>query len=409
LPERDQPTREGGTMKSVRAFGLVLLSLALLLGSTSCATSEVSPPTSPTNLAKTTPDNDNTPTFTWNAATDDDSGVDYYLVNIDGGGVGGLWTNVGDVTTYTLNSALSDGSHTFNVEAVDKAGNEGTFVSLDFTCDANAPVISAVGSSGITNTSATVMWTTHEPSTSQVEYGVGSEYGSATALEATLVSSHIVTITGLETDTVYHFRVRSKDSCGNEATSVFYTFATPDTIAPTISSVAVSGTTAHGATITWVTNEPSTSQVDYGQTAACELSTVLNVGFPYNHSVVLSGLSGETTYYLRVRSTDASGNEARSVVFTFATAKCPVLPNWIDSYYACYGELPLIPTWMAPLIAGYSAGMRVHQGITVGVPSIQFWNGLLPSQQEQVLQLIDWLGQNREDWLWLMRAMIPGR
>jgi phosphodiesterase/alkaline phosphatase D-like protein len=234
-----------------------------------------------------------------------------------------------------------------------------------------------------------------------VEYGLTIGYGSITALDTSLVTSHSIGLTGLSANATYHFRVKSKDASGNERMSSDFSFPMPDTLPPTISSVGAPDIAAHGATITWATNEPSTSQVYYGLTTACELGTALDVSLVFSHSVVLSGLSAETTYYFRVRSTDASGNEAVSGLFYFVSATCPDLGNWVDTYYYCYGELPLVPTWMV-VAEGYNTGGRVHQGMTVYIPSMQWWGNLMPSQKEQVLQLIDWLGESREDYLWEM-------
>ncbi len=68
-------------------------------------------------------------------------------------------------------------------------------------------------------TSATIQWTTNNPATSQVEYGLTAAYGSFTALDASLAASHSVSISDLDQGTVYHFRVASKDSKGAFASS----------------------------------------------------------------------------------------------------------------------------------------------------------------------------------------------
>ena len=192
----------------LRALCLVLLCLALVLGTMSCSVGGESmdrtPPSTPTNLTKTTPDYDNTPTFTWAAATDNDSGVDHYLVCVDSGQVGQLSAHVGGATTYTFYDAISDGSHTFKVGAVDKAGNPGSLASLAFIIDAGsvpndttAPSISGITASNVTASGATITWSTDESATSQVEFGTTSSYGLSTALDTSLVVSHSVNLTGL--------------------------------------------------------------------------------------------------------------------------------------------------------------------------------------------------------------------
>jgi len=105
-------------------------------------TIDATPPTTPTNITKITPDSDDTPTFTWDAATDVTSGVASYQVRIDSGD----FTDVGNVTTFTVESALRGDSHTFKVRAVDGAGNTGIAGSLSFEVarPSNWPIILGV-------------------------------------------------------------------------------------------------------------------------------------------------------------------------------------------------------------------------------------------------------------------------
>jgi hypothetical protein len=98
--------------------------------------------------------------------------------------------------------------------------------------DETPPLISGVSVSNITDTSATITWTTSEPATSSVKYGIpdSGDYvaiSSVTSLELSL-SHHVILgeLQPLEPDTAYWFRVQSKDASGNEATSEDDTFAT---------------------------------------------------------------------------------------------------------------------------------------------------------------------------------------
>jgi phosphodiesterase/alkaline phosphatase D-like protein len=321
----------------LRALCLVLLCLALVLGSMNCSVGGESmdrtPPSTPTNLTKTTPDYDNTPTFTWAAATDNDSGVAYYLVCVDSGQVGQVSVNVGNVTSYTFDYAIPDGSHTFVVRAVDKAGNPGSLASLAFIIDAGsvqnnttAPSISGITASVTSSSSATITWSTNESATSQVEYGSTSSYGSSSALDSSLVTSHTINLTGLGADTAYHYRVKSRDASGNEATSgddSFRTSGSPDTTVPVISGVVSTNFTTSGATIMWNTNEAATSQVEYGLTTGYGSNSALDTVLVNDHSVTLTGLAPATTYHYRVKSKDSASNEAVSGDFSFTTAVPP--------------------------------------------------------------------------------------
>jgi hypothetical protein len=233
--------------------------------------------------------------------------------------------DVGNVTTYTV-PGLTAGTYYFAVAAYGSAGESSTYsneVSAIITSgDTQPPSISAVAANSIGASSATVVWATDEAADSQVEYGITSSYGNSTTLNATMVTSHSQSLSGLASGTTYYFRVKSKDAAGNLAVSSGFTFTTSvpaDTTAPIISSVTSSGITGSGATITWSTNEASDSQVEYGTTSSYGSSTTLNTSMVTSHSQSLSGLASSTTYYFRVKSKDAAGNLAVSSGSTFTT------------------------------------------------------------------------------------------
>src|SRR5204863_517737 len=113
-------------------------------------------------------------------------------------------------------TSKSNGSHTLTAVARDAAGNQTTSAAIAVTVanDTTAPVISAVVSSSITSSGATISWTTDETSDTQVEYGPTTSYGSTSALNTALITSHAVTLTALNEATIYHYRVRSRDAAG---------------------------------------------------------------------------------------------------------------------------------------------------------------------------------------------------
>ena len=100
--------------------------------------------------------------------------------------------------------------------------------------DVTAPVISSIGSSGITSSTATITWTTDELANSQICRGVqGGPYNTCVALNSALTLSHSELFTGLSQSTTYYFVVKSADNFANLATSSEQTFAT---IAPPVGS-----------------------------------------------------------------------------------------------------------------------------------------------------------------------------
>ncbi len=80
--------------------------------------------------------------------------------------------------------------------------------------DCVAPVISQVGSSGVTDTTATITWNTDEVSTSVVHWG-DLKPPANTATSAGFTSSHAVSLAGLRSCTVYYFSIESADRAGN--------------------------------------------------------------------------------------------------------------------------------------------------------------------------------------------------
>ncbi len=95
------------------------------------------PDTTPPIISITSPSNGATVTtadvaVSW-SGSDADSGIDYYEVRIDSGS----WINKGTGTSHTF-TGLSDGSHTAEVRAVDKASNSNTD-TVTFTVDTTAP------------------------------------------------------------------------------------------------------------------------------------------------------------------------------------------------------------------------------------------------------------------------------
>jgi peroxiredoxin len=187
----------------------------------------------------------------------------------------------------------------------------GTPSPANGTADITLPSIESVSSSSITETGATISWETDKPTTGKVEYGTTEAYGSTAPLDAILSTWHSVTLTGLDPGTAYYLRVTSTDAAGNEATAErdLTTLAPPDETPPTISGVS-SSSTGSSAIITWTTDEPTTSQVEYWKTEADVLTTAENTKLSTSHSVKLTELDSGTTYYFKVISKDASGNEA---------------------------------------------------------------------------------------------------
>jgi len=101
--------------------------------------------------------------------------------------------------------------------------------------DTTLPVITFPANPTVSVTSASVFWHTDEFSSTQVEYGISATYGTLqpptpqddpSTGESLGVIDHSVVLTGLQPDTTYHYKVKSKDKAGNIAISGDKTFTT---------------------------------------------------------------------------------------------------------------------------------------------------------------------------------------
>ena len=183
------------------------------------------------------------------------------------------------------------------------------------------PSLTVVSSSQIN-----LSWTASTDNVAVTGYRVERCSGSTTCSNYSQIatpSTNSYSNTGLSAGTIYRYRVRSVDAAGNlssySSTSNTTTQALLDTIPPTISSVTLSSITSSGASVSWTTNEPVNTQVDYGLTASYGNSSTLNSSLVTSHSATLSGLSAGTAYHYRVKSRDSAGNLSQSSDNTLTT------------------------------------------------------------------------------------------
>ena len=309
-------------------------------------------------------------TITWNTNEAATSQVEYGTTS----GYGSLSSP--DVNLVTAH-ALSVGSLTpstlyhYRVWSRDASGNAA--VSPDAIVNTAAGpsqsglVLSAIVAGQITTNSVELDWTTNVASSSKVEYGRTSGYAVET-IDSLAVTAHRVLLYWLSAATTYHYRLTSQDGSGNSISSTDLTFRTAgaDTTPPVITSVLAPAVTSTGATMSWTTDEASSSQVEYGSTVAYGQQTVLDAVLVTAHTQMVTGLQAGTTYHYRVRSVDAAGNVGVSGDATMTAAAAsdttaPTVPGALSVVVG--GSTQVTLNWVASTDSGGSglAGYRVER------------------------------------------------
>jgi O-glycosyl hydrolase len=225
-----------------------------------------------------------------------------------------------------------------------------------------AITISNIQANAPTSSGFQVGWLTNVPADSQIDYGTSAAYGSTTPLSTTAVTVHQVTLTGLTTGTLYHYRVRSADSKKNQALSSDFTFATSgDTTPPMVSITSpASGATLAGTAVVVANAQDNLSvasvqfKVD-GTNSGPSLTTP-----PYSYSLNTNSLSNGN-HTLTAMATDAAGNTASSAAVPFVVSNLSTAP-------------PVV------LVTAPASGATVSGTVTVtasatssiGVASVQF-------------------------------------
>ena len=238
-----------------------------------------------------------------------------------------------------IKNLASDTTYYYIVRSKDVAGNQSLSGVNSFktkvasTTDTAAPVISTVVTTVGTST-INVGWKTNENTTDRVYYSTSlpvtpNASSTSSVSNASSTKIHSLALSGLAANTTYYLVIESTDTAGNVSTSATFsakTNALPvvvDTTAPILSSIA-SITGASTSTISWITDEVSTSKVFYSTSTPLDIASsttqsVLNSGPVTSHSIDLSNLATSTTYYFKVQSVDASGNTATSNEFSATT------------------------------------------------------------------------------------------
>jgi len=227
-------------------------------------------------------------------------------------------SNLSPNTTYYF---ILRSQNTSNVEALSTTQSLKTN-----TPDGIPPEIYSYSASAITDKTATIEWDANEPTTGAVYYDTTIDPAvSPRKADNNLSIHHSIAIMDLIPNTIYQFMIEASDSYHNTTRTLITRFTTlKDTTPAQISNIQTASPSSNSRTISWQTDEKTTSTLYYSTTpnlsyyAGPGVTSVTDNHTDTTHSVTIS-LSPNTIYYLRIQARDLSNNVTDSSEFSLKT------------------------------------------------------------------------------------------
>jgi hypothetical protein len=184
--------------------------------------------------------------------------------------------------TVTVTGLKPGIAYNYQLVWLDADGNQGKS-NIEKFKTADAPYISEVNISNITLSSALITWKSTSVAQTNLYYGKDSTYGSEESESSgSGTTSHSIALTGLDTGTTYHFKIRGTDTGGNDLVSDDYSFSTlPLPLISNVTTQPITDRPSQALKISWTTNVPTSSTITYAsdggkssEVSKSELSTV---------------------------------------------------------------------------------------------------------------------------------------
>ncbi len=252
----------------------------------------------------------------------------YFGKSTDFGGVKEVPTSPVEAPYTSQLTGLDDGTkYIYKINSLDQDGNEYQGTVLDFTT-LPRPRLFDINFSQIRGTaqpSVLVSWNSNTETSTVVSYYEASNPGSVKdETNPNLIKGvNRAILRSLNPETNYAMVIKARDKVGNEVVSDIYQFTTAiDTRPPSISSLKIESvvpaksgqSTGAQIIVSWNTDKPSTSQVEFGEGTAGNYSqkTQEETTLKQNHLVVISDLTPSKVYSIRALSRDKAGNIGKS-------------------------------------------------------------------------------------------------
>jgi chitodextrinase len=279
--------------------------------------------------------------LSWTAATDNVGVTGYRVERCQGDGCTAfaqIFTLSG--TTFNNTGLTASTSYSYQVRAIDAAGNLGPYSSVASATTLAAPDTTAptapTGLSAKAAGSAQVdlAWTASTDNVGVTGYQILRCTGSTCTTFAQVGTSTLTSFsnTGLTASTTYRFRVRAVDAAGNvsgnSSTVNATTAAAPDTTPPSVpAGLAAVAASPTQISVSWTAATDNVGVTGY-QLERCSgsgCSAFAQIAAPTGTSFNDTALTASTSYSYRARAVDAAGNLGAYSLVASATTPAPDL------------------------------------------------------------------------------------
>ena len=284
-----------------------------------------------------------------------------------GGTYAQIATTGADVTTYNDTGLTEGTTYFYRVRATNAVGDSAYSAEASATTGTTPPdAPDGLTATTISSSQINLSWTDVANETGfkiERKTGAGGTYSQIATVGAGVVTYNN---TGLTVNTTYYYRVRATNAGGDSPYSDEVSATTLDAIPTAPSGLTATAVSTSQINISWTDNSSNETgfkierKIGSGGTYA-EITTVGANVASYNDT----GLSGATTYYYRVRATNAIGDSSYSNEANATTSTAiPAAPSGLTATAASSSQINLAWTDNSSNETGFKIERKTGAGGT---------------------------------------------
>jgi len=213
------------------------------------------------------------------------------------------------------------------MDGVENGNNKTESDMYTFTTEAATTITNKEKDIKVSQTKATLKWTSSRIITKELRYGKSTSYGltypeAGSNITSSVGTDHSLELVGLDPGTTYYYQIVGTDTYGDVIVSDNYSFITkpyPKILNITFQPIKTAATTT--IDVAWETNVPTTSRVRFTPTDGSNSREELNADYKTAHKFTIGGgkLLDNKTYIFKAIVRDTDNNEASSSDQSYTT------------------------------------------------------------------------------------------